>query len=79
MKSPLFLLFFCVVGYPPNWGERPRYIDIDRITTTTTTTTIIIIITMIIIIMINPAVSSFSSADDLKEKLYTEGKYKDLL
>ena len=27
MKSPLFLLFFCVVGYPPNWGKRPRYID----------------------------------------------------
>ena len=19
--------FFCVVGYPPNWGKRPRYID----------------------------------------------------
>ena len=27
MKSPLFLLFFCVVGYPQNWGKRPRYID----------------------------------------------------
>ena len=25
-KTPLFLLFFCVVGYPPNWGK-PRYID----------------------------------------------------
>ena len=25
--SPLFLLFFCVVGYPPNWGKWPRYID----------------------------------------------------
>ena len=27
----LFLLgccFFCVVGYPPNWGKRPRYIDV---------------------------------------------------
>ena len=21
------LLFLCVVGYPPNWGKRPRYID----------------------------------------------------
>ena len=21
------ILFFCVVGYPPNWGKRPRYID----------------------------------------------------
>ena len=30
-KTPLFLLFFCVVGYPPNWGKQPRYIDrIDR-------------------------------------------------
>ena len=27
MGSPLFLLFFCVVGYPPNWGKWPRYID----------------------------------------------------
>ena len=26
MGSPLFL-FFCVVGYPPNWGKWPRYID----------------------------------------------------
>ena len=25
--SPLFLLFFCVVGYPQNWGKQPRYID----------------------------------------------------
>ena len=24
---PLFLFFFCVVGYPPNWGKWPRYID----------------------------------------------------
>ena len=24
-KPPLFLLFFCVVGYPPNWEKRPRY------------------------------------------------------
>ena len=22
--------FFCVVGYPPNWGKWPRYIDRDR-------------------------------------------------
>ena len=22
-----FCCFFCVVGYPPNWGTRPRYID----------------------------------------------------
>ena len=21
------VVFFCVVGYPPNWGNRPRYID----------------------------------------------------
>ena len=28
-KTPLFLLFFCVVGYPPNWGKRLRYIDIE--------------------------------------------------
>ena len=27
VKSPLFCCFFCVVGYPPNWGKRPRYID----------------------------------------------------
>ena len=27
MGSPLFLLFFCVVGYSPNWGKWPRYID----------------------------------------------------
>ena len=26
-KTPLFLLSFCVVGYPRNWGKRPRYID----------------------------------------------------
>ena len=24
---PMFLLFFCVVGYPPNWAKWPRYID----------------------------------------------------
>ena len=24
-----FCCFFCVVGYPPNWGKRPRYIDIE--------------------------------------------------
>ena len=23
----VFVCFFCVVGYPPNWGKRPRYID----------------------------------------------------
>ena len=27
VKPPLFSLFFCVVGYPPNWVKRPRYID----------------------------------------------------
>ena len=26
-EIPIVLLFFCVVGYPPNWGKRPRYID----------------------------------------------------
>ena len=31
-ETPIvFVCFFCVVGYPPNWGKRPRYIDIDRI------------------------------------------------
>ena len=30
-EIPIVLLFFCVVGYPPNWGKRPRYIDIDRL------------------------------------------------
>ena len=25
--SIVFVCFFCVVGYPPNWGKRPRYID----------------------------------------------------
>ena len=30
VKSPLLCCFFCVVGYPPKWGKRPRYIDIDR-------------------------------------------------
>ena len=23
----LFCCFPCVVGYPPNWGKRPRYMD----------------------------------------------------
>ena len=32
-ETPIvFCCFFCVVGYPPNWGKRPRYIDIDRCT-----------------------------------------------
>ena len=26
-KTPIVLLFFCVVGYPPNLGKWPRYID----------------------------------------------------
>ena len=26
-KPPLFLLFFCVVGYSPNWEKQPRYIE----------------------------------------------------
>ena len=26
-EVPIVLLFFCVVGYPPNWGKWPRYID----------------------------------------------------
>ena len=27
-ETPIvFCCFFCVVGYPPNWGKRPRYID----------------------------------------------------
>ena len=25
-EIPIFL-FFCVVGYPPNWGKRLKYID----------------------------------------------------
>ena len=29
-KTPIVSLFFCVVGYPPNWGKWPRYIDRDR-------------------------------------------------
>ena len=29
-KILLFSLFLRVVGYPPNWGKRPRYID-DRL------------------------------------------------
>ena len=32
-ETPIvFVCFFCVVGYPPNWGKRPRYIDRDRYT-----------------------------------------------
>ena len=33
-KTPPFFFFFfcvCVGGYPPKWGKRPRYIDIDRL------------------------------------------------
>ena len=32
-ETPIvFVCFFCVVGYPPNWGKRPRYIErIDRL------------------------------------------------
>ena len=27
-ETPIvFVCFYCVVGYPPNWGKRPRYID----------------------------------------------------
>ena len=26
-KTQLFLFSLCVVGYPPNWGKQPRYID----------------------------------------------------
>ena len=27
-ETPIvFVCFFCVVGYPPNWGKRPRYIE----------------------------------------------------
>ena len=27
-ETPIaFVCFFCVVGYPPNWGKWPRYID----------------------------------------------------
>ena len=29
LSGTLFCGFFCVVGYPLNWGKRPRYIDID--------------------------------------------------
>ena len=29
-ETPIvFVCLFCVVGYPPNWGNRPRYIDIE--------------------------------------------------
>ena len=31
VQPPLFLLTLCVVGYPPNWGKWPRYIDIDPV------------------------------------------------
>ena len=35
-ETPIvFVCYFCVVGYPPNWGKRPRYIDIDRSTSST--------------------------------------------
>ena len=30
-KTPIVFVSLCVVGYPPNWGKRPRYIDIDVI------------------------------------------------
>ena len=27
-EAPIvFVCFFCVVSYPPNWGKRPRYIE----------------------------------------------------
>ena len=26
-KTPIVSLFFCAVGYPPNWGKRPRYLE----------------------------------------------------
>ena len=26
-KPPLFLLSLCLVGYPPDWGKQPRYIE----------------------------------------------------
>ena len=30
-ETPIvFVCFFCVVGYPPNWGKRPGYIEIDE-------------------------------------------------
>ena len=29
-----FVVFLCVVGYLPNWGKRPRYIDRIEINTT---------------------------------------------
>ena len=30
-KTPIvFVVFFCVAGYPPKWGKRPRYIDIEE-------------------------------------------------
>ena len=32
-----FVVVFCVVSYPPNWGKWPRYIDIQfRLQTLTT-------------------------------------------
>ena len=27
----IVLLFLCVVGYPPNWGKRPRYIEYQEL------------------------------------------------
>ena len=38
MKPHFFCCFFCVVGYPPNWGKWPRYIDIEIIYTKFPTT-----------------------------------------
>ena len=29
--TPIVFLVFCVVSFPPNWGKRPRHIDIDRL------------------------------------------------
>ena len=26
-KTPIVFVVLCVVGYPPSWGKRPRYID----------------------------------------------------
>ena len=28
-KTLIVLLSLCVVGYPPDWGKWPRYIDIE--------------------------------------------------
>ena len=29
-KTPIVFVVLCVVGYPLEWGKRPRYIEIDR-------------------------------------------------